>query len=54
MACELLQKALVAHGGLDRWNGFETVQATIITGGAIIWDEGHAPGSNSSPHDGGD
>jgi hypothetical protein len=40
MACELLQKALVAHGGLDRWNGFETVQATIITGGQLFGMKG--------------
>ena len=40
MACELLQKALAAHGGLDRWNGFETVQATIITGGQLFGMKG--------------
>jgi hypothetical protein len=40
MASELLQKALVAHGGLDRWNGFETVQATIITGGQLFGIKG--------------
>ena len=40
MACELLQAALVAHGGLDRWNAFETVQATIITGGQLFGMKG--------------
>jgi hypothetical protein len=33
MSCELLQKALEAHGGLDRWRCFATIQATIVTGG---------------------
>ena len=33
MACELFQKVLQAHGGLDRWNRFEKVQATIASGG---------------------
>ncbi len=37
MAKDLLQKALTAHGGLDRWNSFDTVQATIV-----IRDEGYA------------
>jgi hypothetical protein len=36
MARELLQKVLEAHGGLDRWNSFETVQATIVTGGQLF------------------
>ena len=36
MANELLQKALLAHGGLDRWNRFEKVQATIVTGGQLF------------------
>jgi hypothetical protein len=53
MANELLPKVLEAHGGLDQWTGFATVQATIVTGGAVIRDEGHASGPNASPHDGG-
>lgn len=36
MAKDLLQKALAAHGGLDRWNSFETVRATIVTGGQLF------------------
>jgi hypothetical protein len=36
MASDLLQKVLQAHGGLDRWNSFETVQATIVTGGLLF------------------
>jgi len=35
MAKDLLQKALAVRR-LDRWNSFETVQATIVTGGATI------------------
>jgi hypothetical protein len=40
MANELLQKALEAHGGLDRWSCFETVRATIVTGGQIFGMKG--------------
>jgi len=36
MAKDLLQTTLAAHGGLDRWNSFETVQATIVTGGQLF------------------
>jgi hypothetical protein len=36
MACQLFQKALTAHGGIERWNRFEKVQATIITGGQLF------------------
>jgi hypothetical protein len=32
---ELLAKIIEAHGGLDRWNGFSKVEATIVTGGAL-------------------
>lgn len=30
---ELLKRVLDAHGGLDRWNSFKTVSATVVTGG---------------------
>jgi hypothetical protein len=40
MASELLQKTLQAHGGLDRWNSFERVQATIVTGGQLFGMKG--------------
>jgi len=40
MAKDLLQKALEAHGGLDRWNSFETVHATIVTGGQLFGMKG--------------
>jgi hypothetical protein len=36
MASQLFQKALTAHGGIERWNRFEKVQATIITGGQLF------------------
>jgi len=40
MASEILQKALQAHGGLDHWNSFDTVQATIVTGGELFGMKG--------------
>ncbi|VVM37019.1 hypothetical protein PS858_01202 [Pseudomonas fluorescens] len=32
---ELLNQVLVAHGGLERWNSFSQVRATIVTGGSL-------------------
>lgn len=32
---ELLDQVLIAHGGLDRWNSFDTVRATLVTGGSL-------------------
>ena len=40
MACELLQNVLQAHGGLDRWNSYEKVQATIVTSGQMFGMKG--------------
>jgi|SRR5581483_3719975 len=40
MASELLLKVLQAHGGLERWNRFDNVQATIITGGELFGMKG--------------
>lgn len=40
MSAELVQKALEAHGGLNRWNCFSTVQATIVTGGQLFGMKG--------------
>jgi hypothetical protein len=40
MSCELLQKALEAHGGLDRWRCFAAIQATIVTGGQLFGMKG--------------
>jgi hypothetical protein len=30
-----LKKVLAAHGGLDRWHGFDKIEATIVTNGAF-------------------
>ncbi|AWM92227.1 hypothetical protein DJ564_16020 [Pseudomonas sp. 31-12] len=32
---ELLDQVLIAHGGLERWNSFNTVRATLVTGGSL-------------------
>jgi hypothetical protein len=32
---DLLKKVLEAHGGLERWKGFTTLNATIVTGGEL-------------------
>ncbi|WP_457580368.1 hypothetical protein [Ensifer canadensis] len=32
---DLLNRIIVAHGGLDRWNQFSIVKGTIVTGGAL-------------------
>jgi hypothetical protein len=36
MACQLLQKVLQAHGGLEQWNSFEAIRATIVRAGRYI------------------
>ncbi len=33
---ELLAKVIDAHGGMYRWNSYETVEATIVTGGGFF------------------
>ena len=33
---ELLGRILDAHGGMDRWNGYEKVDATIVSGGGFF------------------
>src|SRR5260370_40707610 len=33
---ELLAKILDAHGGMDRWSGYQKVEATIVTGGGFF------------------
>ena len=32
---ELLDEVLRAHGGLERWKGFNQVRATLVTGGSL-------------------
>jgi hypothetical protein len=39
----LLKLALQAHGGLNAWNKFESLQATVSIGGAL-WDQKQLPG----------
>ena len=34
---DLLTEVLVAHGGVDRWREFSTVEATIVSGGKL-WE----------------
>jgi hypothetical protein len=36
MAADLLERVLEAHGGLNRWSCFSTVQATIVTEGKLF------------------
>jgi hypothetical protein len=33
---ELLVRIIEAHGGMDRWNAYEKVDATIVTGGGFF------------------
>ena len=33
---ELLGQILNAHGGIDRWNQYEKVEATIVSGGGFF------------------
>ena len=33
---ELLAKIIDAHGGMERWNGHEKVDATIVSGGGLF------------------
>jgi len=40
---ELLSKVLDAHGGLQRWNCFEKVDATVVSLGALWGMKGLAP-----------
>jgi hypothetical protein len=40
---DLLSLALDAHGGLDRWNAFNSLKAEVSIGGAI-WDIKQQPG----------
>jgi len=33
---ELLGRILDAHGGMDRWQSYEKVEATIVSGGGLF------------------
>jgi hypothetical protein len=37
---ELLARILDTHGGVDRWNSYEKVEATIVSGGGFFALEG--------------
>jgi hypothetical protein len=43
---ELLAKIIDAHGGLERWNGHEKVDATIVSGGGLFPLKGVPQDSN--------
>jgi hypothetical protein len=36
MMNELLGRILDAHGGMDRWQSYEKVEATIVSGGGLF------------------
>jgi len=48
---ELLAEILEAHGGLDRWNKLERVDATIVSGGGFFPLIGRAAGFKPALHD---
>ena len=43
---ELLAKIIDAHGGMERWNGHEKVDATIVSGGGLFPLKGGPQDSN--------
>jgi hypothetical protein len=43
---ELLTRILAAHGGMNRWNGYEKVDATIVSGGGFFPLKGVPQDSN--------
>src|SRR4029077_13559152 len=43
---ELLAKIIDAHGGMERWNGHEKVDATIVSGGGLFPRKGVPQDSN--------
>jgi hypothetical protein len=43
---ELLAKILEAHGGMDRWNAYQKVEATIVSGGGLFPLKGVVQDSN--------
>ncbi|MGH9467725.1 MAG: hypothetical protein ACRD1Y_10260, partial [Terriglobales bacterium] len=44
---ELLAKVIDAHGGMDRWNGYEKLDATIVSGGGFFPLKGVLQDSNA-------
>jgi hypothetical protein len=43
---KLLSEIIAAHGGIERWNALEKVEATIVTGGAFWGMKGLVQDSN--------
>src|SRR5258708_21200304 len=43
---DLLARAIAAHGGLERWNTFNKVTATIVAGGGLLPMKGIAADTN--------
>jgi hypothetical protein len=43
---ELLARILDAHGGMERWRGYEKVEATIVSGGGLFALKGVLQDSN--------
>jgi hypothetical protein len=43
---ELLARILDAHGGMERWRGYEEVEATIVSGGGFFALKGVLQDSN--------
>ncbi|HEY3028835.1 MAG TPA: hypothetical protein VGJ68_01485 [Bradyrhizobium sp.] len=43
---ELLARILDAHGGMDRWRGYQKVEATIVSGGGFFALKGVLQDSN--------
>src|SRR5262249_61842816 len=43
---ELLAEILEAHGGIDRWNQYQKVEATIVSGGGLFPFKGVPQDSN--------
>ena len=43
---ELLTRILDAHGGMQRWNGYQKVEATIVSGGGFFPFKGVIQDSN--------
>src|SRR5262249_30195788 len=47
---ELLARIVDAHGGMDRWNGYEQVDATIVSGGGFFSLKGLIQDPKPPPH----
>ncbi len=48
---QLLAKILDAHGGMNRWNEYHKVEATIVSGGGLFPLKGVPQDPGPSPDD---